>query len=404
MYIKRAIDETLRKAQRQTKVMLLTGARQVGKSTAIQHIFPEYSYITLDDENELKLAERDRTLFFQGRQDSIIIDEVQYVPELFRSIKQIVDRNQTKGQIFLTGSQTYELMDHASESLSGRISIIEMTGLSLRERWGTKFDLPFLPTTDYIVRRAQDEMFTGDPWELIHRGCMPELLDEERDWEWFYRDYIRTYLERDVRKIINVRDEIKFRQFLVSLAARSAQVVIYQDIANDIGTDIKTVQHWTSVVAGSGIIRLLPTYQNNAIKRAIKAPKLYFMDTGLLCYLVGWNTAQTAKNGAMSGSIFETFVVSEVIKSYLNVGKNLEHLYYYRDKDKREIDLILEDGDTLYPVEIKKGATVDTNWVKHFGVLSKIKDKKIGAGAVLCSVDHPVPVNETVMALPIGFV
>lgn len=403
MYLQRHIEDILKKAEKQTKVILLTGARQVGKSTSIREIFKDYEYITLDDENELRLALTDRTLFFKDRKFPMIIDEVQYAKELMRAIKWVCDKSEKKGQIFITGSQTYELLSTAAESLAGRISILEMSGLSCRERFCVPFHDAVLPTEEYIREREQHLVPYTDLWEHIHRGSMPELLDAERDWEWFYRDYIRTYIERDVRKIINIKDEMKFRSFLVSIAARSGQILIYEDIAKDIEVNTKTVKHWISVVAASGLIKMIYPYHNNAIKRAVKAPKLYFMDTGLLCYFVGWKTAETAKNGAMSGSIFETFVVSELIKSYMNAGKSTDQIFYYRDKDKKEIDLLLEEENVLYPIEIKKGATASRDWIRHFSVLDKIAGKKIGTGAVFCQMEKKTAITETVSALPVEY-
>lgn len=403
MYINRHIEKVLRKAGRQTKVVLLTGARQVGKTTSIRAVFPEYQYITLDDDNELNLARTDPSLFFRDRLFPVIIDEVQYEKGLMRSIKLHVDKNVGKGQIFLTGSQTYDLLSMTSETLAGRISILEMSSLSCREVYGVEFDEPFLPTDEYIKRREKSVSSYDDIWRTIHRGSMPELSDPDRDIEWFYRDYMHTYVERDIRKIVNVRDELKFRSFMISLAARSGQMLVYEDIARDVGVDIKTVQHWTSVVDASGLIKIIRPYYSNAIKRVVKTPKLYFMDTGLLCHLVGWKSAETAKNGAMSGNIFETFVVSEIIKSYINSGRGIDNIYYYRDKEKREIDLVIEEENTLYPVEIKKGAAVTGNWIKNFSVLSRIEDKKIGSGAVICQTDKPIPVTETVKALPVEY-
>lgn len=403
-YQKRAIESVLQKAEKQTKVVLLTGSRQVGKSTVIQKVFPNYPYITLDDENELYLARTDRNLFFEGRHLPVIIDEVQYAPELFRSIKRLVDSSEKKGQVFLTGSQTYALMSNASESLAGRISIIEMSGLSMRERYHVNFNQPFIPTEEYLSERAREIHPYYNLWEDIHRGSMPELLDPERDWEWFYRDYVRTYLERDIRQIVNIRDEMKFRTFLTCLAARSGQVVVYDDIARDTGVDIKTVQHWLSVVLASGLVKLVPPYQNNVIKRAIKSPKLYFMDTGLLCYLVGWNTTASAQNGAMSGAIFETFAVSEIIKSFLNAGRDPSHIFYYRDKDKREIDLVIENGRSLYPIEIKKGATVRKDWARGLRVLDRVTDHTVERKTVLSLVERPTPVAEDVLAVPLNYV
>ena len=404
MYLHRSIEYILQKAIRQTKVILITGARQTGKTTVIKNTFPEFNYITLDDENMLMLAKQDPSLFFKDQDFPLIIDEVQYAEELFRTIKLLVDRNTEKGQMILTGSQTHKLMEAASSMLVGRMSVLEMSPLSMREIFKVDFNLPFIPKKDYIKERKKHLNKYDDLWKKIHRGSMPELLDEERDWEWFYRDYVRTYLERDIRRVINLKDELKFRSFLVSLAARSGQIVVYEDIASDVGVDIKTVQNWLSIVETSGIVKLIHTYKKNIIKRMIKSPKLFFMDTGLMCYLVGWKTYEQAKNGAMSGSIFETFVVSEIIKSYLNAGRDIrDTIFYYRDKDKKEIDLlILEDG-IIHPIEIKLSANVKKDMIKNFSVLKNNKEITLGEGAVVCLSENIVPISEDVEALPIEY-
>ena len=404
MYIKRAAESLLKKAEKQTRVVLLTGPRQVGKSTMMRKTFPDYTYITFDDENELALAESDGQLFFRDRVFPLIIDEVQYSKNIFRTIKLITDKQEKKGQIFLTGSQTYDLLEIASRYLVGRMTILEMSSLSMREKASVDFYEVFIPDTSYIKLREKKIKKYNDIWQHIHRGCMPELVDQSRDWEWFYRDYVRTYIERDIRRIINIKDELKFRAFLTSVAARSGQILVYDNIAGDIGADIKTVKNWLSIVEASGIIKIIQSYKSNIIKRLTKAPRLYFTDTGLLCYLAGWLTPESAKNGAMSGHIFETFVVSEIIKSYLNAGKTTDKLYFYRDKDKREIDLLIESGNTLYPVEIKKSAKVDKSMIRNFSVLNKITDKEIGEGAVICLADNVVNISENVRALPIEYI
>lgn len=405
MYLDRAIEKTIKKAVKQSKVVLLSGPRQTGKTTVIRNCFPKYNYITLDDENFLALAKRDPQLFFKDQSIPLIIDEVQYAEELFRTIKYLVDKSSDKGQMILTGSQTHTLMEVSSSMLVGRMSILELSSLSLREQKSVEFDLPFIPNEEYITLRKKNIKTYSNIWEHIHRGSMPELLDSQRDWEWFYRDYIRTYLERDINKIINIKDELKFRTFLVSIAARSSQMLIYSDIASDVGVDIKTVQNWLSIIEASGLIKLVHTYKNNVIKRMVKAPKLYFMDTGLMCYLIGWKTAEQAKNGAMSGAIFETFVVSEIIKSYLNKGIDItDRIYYYRDKDKKEIDLLICDNNTIYPVEIKSAAQVRTDMIKNFSVLNNKNGITVGHGAVICLCENKTNITNDVDALPIEYI
>ncbi len=404
MYLYRHMEMALRKAVKQSKVVLLTGARQVGKSTSIREIFPEFEYITLDDENDLRLAIEDKPLFFRDRRFPVVIDEIQYARGLMRTVKQIVDKSTQKGQVIMTGSQSYELLSEASESLAGRICVLKMSGLSCRELCAVDYHEPFLPTTEYRIERGKKIRPYDDLWGKIHRGMMPELLDPERDWEWYYRDYVRTYLERDVRRIINVRDEMKFRSFLVAAAGRSGQLLVYEDLAKDVGVDVHTIKSWLSVLAASGLVYIVHPYFNNHVKRMIKTPKIYMMDSGLLCYLLGWNSPETAKRGAMSGEIFESFVVSEILKSYMNAGHGTEKIYYYRDKEKREIDLVIEEGRRLYPIEIKKGATVSRDWIKNFSALERIPDCEIGEGAVICQAEKAVPISENVYALPIEYI
>ena len=405
MYIKRHAEEVIKKATKQTKTVLVSGARQVGKSTLIQNRFSNYEYITLDDDNELLLANIDPLLFFKDRDAEIVIDEVQYAKGLFKTIKLLVDKNSKKGQMILTGSQSYELLSLVSKYLVGRVTIIELSSLSLREKYKLNFSKPFIPNRTYLKQRKEELVEYKNIWDDVHRGSMPELLDSKSDWNWFYRDYIKTYLERDVRDAISLKDELKFRQFLISLAARTGQVVVYQDIANDIGVDIKTVQSWLSIVTASGIVKLIHTHKNNIIKRAIKSPKLYFMDTGLVCYLTGWQTPTQAKSGAMAGNLFETFVVSEIIKSYLNQGIDIEDkLFYYRDKDKKEIDLIINDNNDVYPIEIKMASTIKMDMIKNFSVLNNVKDINVKQGFVICQIDKETNITEDIKAIPINMI
>ena len=230
------------------------------------------------------------------------------------------------------------------------------------------------------------------------------MQDKNRNIEWFYRDYINTYLERDVKKIINIKDELLFKKFLICLAARTGQLLVYEDISDDLGVAVNTVRSWVSLVAQTGIIRIINTYQNNLLNRIIKTPKIYFMDTGLVCYLGGWKTKEQCANGAMSGHLFETFVVSEICKSFLNAGKTLDSIYYYRDKEKKEIDLIIEDGNDIYPIEIKSAATINNDWKKHNNILSKIKNKNIKPFTIVCNVSEYIKLSDNVNVIPYMFI
>ena len=344
MFLERHIFSFIEKMTKQFKIILITGSRQVGKSTMLKQKFTNlYEYVVLDDFNELNLAKTDPALFFKNHKIPLIIDEIQRVPELFLQIKFIVDNLTDKGTIILTGSQSYNLLKNTSESLAGRVCIVDMASLSLREKFNINFNLPFIVTEDYIASRELFIKKYDDLWEHIQRGSMPELYDKSIDWEVFYRSYVKTYIDRDVAELINVKNVLKFNNFMKCLASRIGELLNYESIARDVGVTLKTIQEWTSILEYSGVIRLLHSYENNITNRTVKTPKVYFMDTGLVCYLVVWTSSQVAKNGAMSGALFENFVISEIIKSYYNSGSDSENLYFYRDKDKKEIDLIIEN-------------------------------------------------------------
>ena len=404
MSIIRNIEKTIDYALKQTKVVLVTGPRQSGKSFIMLNHYDKYEYITFDDNNELLQADTDPILFLQDKKYPLIIDEAQYAQNLFRTIKLVVDKSSKKGQVLLTGSQSFKLMEKISDSLAGRISIIEMSNVSMREINKLDYNEPFIPNEKYINNRSKVLVNYKDIWEYIQKGFFPEIIsNKNRNIEWFYRDYVNTYLEKDIKQIIKIKDDIAFRKFLVNIAARTGQEIVYEEISSNVGKDVKTIKEWLSIVSQTGLVKLIYPYQNSVLKQMVKLPKLYFMDTGLVCYLVGWKTKEQAKNGAMAGALFETFVYSEIIKSFLNAGKELNNIYYYRDKQKNEIDMIINDNDTLYPIEIKMAATVDTHWGNYNKILSKIKNKKIANITVICQCDKLYKFD-SMKALPISYI
>ena len=404
MFINRHIISYIDRMKNQFRVLLITGSRQVGKSTLLKEKYlSEYEYVTLDDFSELSLAHSDSALFFKNHPIPIIIDEVQRAPDLFLQIKLIADNQTEKGKIILTGSQSHKHLSKAADSLAGRVCLINMASLSLREKYNIDFNTEFLPTTEYFLDRKKFFKPYENLWHHIWRGSMPELADESIEWESFYRSYIRTYLERDVADLINSKNLVKFNNFMQCIAARVGELFNADSIAQDIGVSNKTITEWTSILESSGIIRLLQPYEKNISKRAIKSPKIYFMDTGLVCYLVGWSSSQTAMNGAMSGGLFENFVVSEIIKSYYNAGHDTKHIYFYRDKDKKEIDLIIEKDNILYPIEIKKSAHPTLDMAKHFSVLSKNSEKTVGQGCILCQCNKMLYLSEDIISVPVEF-
>lgn len=399
MYIKREIESTLDGFLRQGKVVLVTGARQVGKTTVLkEHLGGSFDYISMENPRDYLSAKQDAVLFFESKSLPLIIDEVQRVPELFSPIKWIVDQSDEKGRIVLSGSQTYHLMKGVSESLAGRIRIIELPPLSLRELIGSVAKPhPYIPDRIESYEKPSDV----DIWEIIHRGSMPELQDQSLSWDSFYSDYVSAYLERDVRDLINVKDESKFYSFMVACAARSGQLFNASDIGNAIDADHKTVKAWLSVLQASNIIRIIEPFWPNIGKSLTKTPKLYFMDTGLVCHLTRWTTADQLRNGAVAGHVFETFVVSEVLKSYMNAGTNPRDVWFYRDSKKREIDLVIQEGHILHPVEVKTAATVKADAVKNFRCLEGMEGYEVGFGHVVCQTPEPYYVTRNVQAVPV---
>ena len=401
MYRYREAEATLLSLMRQFKVVLVTGARQVGKTTMLQHVLPEnFRYVTLDDPRAGVLAREDPVLFFDANRLPVAADEIQRVPELFQQVKFLVDQSPEMGRVVLTGSQTFHLMQGVSESLAGRVAILEMTGMSLRELTGCGGRGPYVPSE--VGDDGRCESPEGlDLWATIHRGSMPRLMDPSVSWDAFYTGYVRTYLERDVRDLITVKDEASFYHFLVACAARTGRLVNHSALARDAGVDTKTAQSWLSVLQASGVVRLLRPFWSNATKRLTKTPKLYFTDTGLACHLLGWSSPETLRRGAMAGHVFETFVVGEVVKSYLNAGGDARNVHFYRDARQREIDLIIQEGRVLHPVEIKTSATVTREAAAGFSVLADVGDYDVGAGAVICQTREPYPVTATVKAVPV---
>lgn len=400
MYIAREIEAKLASYLKQFKVVLVTGMRQAGKTTLLKHSLPSsYDYVTLDDMSALDLAVSDPEAFLNHNTLPVIIDEVQQAPDLFRQAKLVVDARDDYGTVVLTGSQTYRLMQGVSESLAGRVGILELSTLSLRELLGQNKSQAYVPHE--LPRREVTCPRGFDLWTHIQRGSMPRLQDSGVDWQDYYVSYTKSYLERDVRQLVNIKDERKFYNFMVACAARTGQLLNVNDIADTVDADVKTIQGWLSVLQASGIIHVMQPFWANTAKRIAKTPKLYFMDTGLACYLTGWNTPEQLKNGAVSGHMFETFVVSEVLKSYMNAGRDLRSVSFYRDAQKREIDLVIQDGRMLHPVEIKAGRQINHSAVKSFACLEAMGEYELGFGQVICQTDEPYLVTRDVQAVPV---
>lgn len=408
-YIKRAISEILKSRVSTSKCTLVVGARQVGKSTLIKHEFPEYNRTNFDDRLTRLQAREEPKLFFLNNPCPLFIDEVQKEASVLEEIKIKVDDSDKRGQFILSGSQKLELMKGVSESLAGRISIYELAGLSLREIHGINFNKRFVPDDEYITARECELKKYDNIWDIIHKGSYPELYDVERDWQDFYSSYVSTYLERDINELISA-DGITFTKFLTAVAARTGEILNYANIADEIGVSMPTVKSWVSILERTGIVYLLQPYSASALNRAIKSPKIYFRDTGLACYLTRWLTADALKNSAVAGNMFETFMVSEILKSYSNEGKHYQfNIFYYRGRDKKksvenEIDLIIEENGILYPVEIKMSGNPKAEMGSANPVLDKIQDKKRGTGIILCLIDKKTYLRENLIALPIEYI
>lgn len=398
------------KSEKTFKSILVTGARQTGKSTVLQKLFPEKKYVPVDDPFIEEQAVEQPEMFMMLNPPPVIYDEVQRAPNLFRYIKIKCDESDERGLFCLSGSQPLELMEGVSESLSGRIGIIELSGLSMREIKGDSFNRSFVPTMEYVQERSKSVKPFDNIWEVIHRGGYPELQNPEVDWSVFYSSYTKTYLERDVRSLSAVQNLDDFRKFMIAVAARTGQMINYANIADEVGKDQSTIKRWLSVLEASGIIYLLEPFSSSVLKRAIKTPKVYFRDTGLAAYLTRWLTPETLANGAMSGAFFETFVISEILKSYSNRGIDYRYcVSYYRGRDKKktsenEIDLIIEENGTLYPVEIKRSSKVTADQTSAFSVLDGIPDKKRGMGAVICMCPQPGVLMENILQLPVWYI
>ena len=417
-YILRSIEELVKASDKSFKCILVTGARQTGKSTMLKTLFPDKKYVPIDDPFIEDQANENPNIFMMLNPPPAIFDEVQRAPGLFRYIKIKCDESHERGLYCLSGSQPLELMENASESLSGRVSIIEMSGLSLREIQGCSFNEPFVPTMEYIQKRSAEAKAPENIWEVIHRGSYPELQNPEVEWSVFFSSYVKTYLERDVRKLSAVHDLNDFRRFMVAVAARTGQMLNYANIADEIGKDAATVKKWISILEASGIIYLLEPYTPSVLKKAIKTPKIYFRDTGLAAYLTRWLTPEALAYGAMSGPMFETFVISEILKSYSNRGIDYRYcVSYYRGRDKKkvrrdgqeyetesEIDLIIEENGVLYPIEIKQNAKVTADEAGAFTLLDKVEEKKRGMGAIICSCPQPNLLRENMLQIPVWYI
>lgn len=404
--IKRTLAKCIIKVSGEFKVLLLTGPRQVGKTTLLQEVEKKArSYVTLDDLTLRSAAQEDPAGFIERLELPVLIDEVQYAPNLFPYIKMAADKAKKYGLFWLTGSQQFEMMKNVTESLAGRVGILHLQGIALAEEQGRTDDAPFIPKIKLLKARQKTAKTMGvrQAYYKIWRGSYPDVVIQDgKNWERFYDSYVSTYIQRDVQDYLGVRNKSTFLKFMQITAARTGQLIKYAEIANNVGVSEVTIKSWIGVLQASGIITLLQPYFNNQTKRLIKTPKLYFMDTGLCSFLTGWLNAEVLERGAMAGAMLETYVISEIIKSYLHNGRN-PRVFFYRDKEKREVDMLIEENGTLYPIEIKKTASPSRGDCKSFDCLGNLKTS-IGNGGLICFVNALVPLSTNIDAIPVGYV
>lgn len=407
-YIKRHLEEKVISLSKTFSAILLTGPRQSGKTTMLQRLAEKEGigreYVTLDDLSARDMAKNDPALFLQLHKPPVLIDEVQFAPELFTYIKIHIDKYHNPGDFWMTGSQIFRLMRGVSESLAGRVALLHMSPLSQREIEDAPA-LPFTTDLDTLISESKHIRAAAAPqiFERLWKGSMPGIVSGRfPDRDIYYSSYISTYIERDVRELSGDIDALKFNRFVTAMAARTSQMLNYSALAEDADIDVATAKAWTNILETLGIIFMLHPYSNNVLKRTVKTPKVYFYDMGLVCYLTKWTSSEIAEIGAMSGALLENYAVSEIMKSYQNSGKE-PYLYYYRDRDAKEIDVIIESDGKLHPIEIKKTASPDKRIVKNFGVLEKAP-LEIGTGGVLCMAESIGAFDRNNLIIPIWLI
>lgn len=409
MYVARHIEEAVKESARMFAAVVITGPRQVGKTTMLEQVFSKASYTTLDRVDVLEAAQADPERFLQLQEEPAIIDEIQYAPMLFRYIKIASDRQkQKKGRFFLTGSQRYAMMQGVDESMAGRAGIVEMLGLSMREIAQSSFKEPFLPSEAFIQKRRKaiekSTLSTSDIWDILFKGDLPELhVRDSISPMRYYDSYVETYLNRDVRNLAHVGDLMRFNRFLAFVSLIHGKQLNKSDLAEKAGISVPTVERWLSVLEASNIIYLLKPFYANSKKRLVKTPKLYFLNSGLAARLQGFESASTLEGSREAGSFFEGFVIAEIIKSHLNTSGAFPELYYYRDSNRNEVDLIITKGNKLYPIEIKKTSRAKTADIRAFLHLDELAGYQREQGALICNASEVLPLGKRDWVIPASY-
>lgn len=418
-YINRVQESLVRNYSDLFKVVVVTGPRQVGKTTMLKHLIElerqqgiERSYVSLDNTAQRLVAKEDPALFLERFQPPVLIDEIQYAPELLPYIKLAVDASDATGAFWLTGSQPFHLMKNVSESLAGRVGIIEMLGLSNSEIADVESE-EYEPNPDYFMRRVSlaSKLNLNETYSRIASGSFPGIFSLPADAQAAgYDAYVDTYLMRDIRDLSQVADELKFRRFMVGCASLTSRPVVYSELARIADIDEKTAKAWLSLLVSSYLVKIVQPYANNLIKRLSKQPIMHFLDTGLAAHLAGWDSPVALERGAFSGQIFESYVFGEIYKSFVNAGKK-PPLCFFRTNDKKEIDLLMERDGTIYPIEIKKSASPSRIDTKNFNSLSPVSKenvpddlalfkREIGTGCLVCMTNDAFPINDQAWAFP----
>jgi len=403
MYIKRYLEEKILKINRTFKVLFLGGPRQVGKTTLLLHLAKslKFNYVTLDDLTARNLAKKDPDLFLQKFQAPLLIDEIQYAPELFPYIKIRVDKSNKNGQYWITGSQQFSIMKNVQESLAGRVAILQLLGFSLAEKNNIKkTKSPFLPGSNLCKNQKKN---IKEIFNFIFKGSFPIVWQKNSpDIETFYSSYLQTYIDRDLRTLFNITKTSEFHTFIQLCAARTGQILNYSNLARDARISVHAVKEWLSILESSMQIYILKPYYKNISNRLIKSPKLYFLDTGFASYLTSWKSPETLMNGAMAGAFFETFVVSEIIKSYLYRGEEAP-IYYFRDKEGHEVDIILEREGKVHPIEIKMTSLINHHDLKGINFLRN-KTSELSKGAIISMSQEQIPLDKHNEIIPVGMI